>query len=75
MNNNQALENFFWMPFRRRAKEFAGIQNGGRFMPRRCAVAAFSRFPVGCCIANYRIAFKLSPCIIAAAGRMAGKTA
>ena len=75
MNNNQALEGSFWMPFGRLEKEFAGIRNGGRLLSLRCAVAAFFHFHIGCFIVNYRIAFKLLPCIIAAACRVAGKTA
>lgn len=74
MKNNLVSENFFWMPFGMLANQSAKILNGGRFLKRQFEVAAFFRFRIGCCIENCRIAFKLLPCIIPAAGLMAGKT-
>ena len=75
MKDSRALENYFWMPFEKLAKTFAGILNGGLSLNRRFAAAAFIRFLTGCSIANCRIAFKLSPCIIPAVGLMVGKIA
>ncbi len=73
--DSRVSEDIFWMPFGRLAKTFAGILNGGLSLQRPFAAVAFIRFLTGCSIANCRIAFKLSPCIIPAAGLMAGKTA
>ena len=73
--DSRVLEDIFWMPFGKLAKTFAGILNGGLSLKRLFAAAAFIRFLAGCCIANCRIAFKLLPCIIPAAGLMLGKIA
>ena len=73
--DSRVSEDIFWMPFGKLAKAFAGILNGGLSLKRRFAAAAFIRFLTGCSIANCRIASKLSPCIIPAAGRMVGKIA
>lgn len=73
--DSRVLEDIFWMPFGKRAKTFAGILNGGLSLKRPFAAAVFIRFLTGCCIANCRIAFKLSPYIIPAAGLTAGKVA
>jgi hypothetical protein len=71
--NNRVLGIYSWMLFWKLVKKFTGTQNGGPFIKGRSAVAAFFRSLTGCYIENCLIAFKLSPCIMAAAGRMAGK--
>jgi len=58
IKDSQVWEDCFSMPFERLANAFASILNGGRSLKRQFAVAAFSRFPIGCCIANYPIEFK-----------------
>ena len=73
--DSQVSEDIFWMPFGKLAKTFAGILNGGLSLKHPFAAAAFIRFLTGCSIANCRIAFKLLPYIIPAAGLMVGKIA
>jgi len=73
--DNRVSEDIFWMPFENLAKIFAGIPNGGLSLKRPFVAAAFIRFLTGCSIANCRIAYKLLPCIIPAAGLMAGRIA
>ena len=71
--DSRVSEDIFWMPFGKLAKTFAGIPSGGQSLKYPFAVAASIRFLTGCSIANCRIAFKLSPCIIPAAGLMVGR--
>ncbi len=73
--DSQVSEDIFWMPFGKLAKTSARILNGGLSLKPRFAAAAFIHFLTGCSIANCRIAYKLLPCIIPAAGLMVGKIA
>ena len=72
--DSRVSEDIFWMPFGKLVNKFAGILNCGLSLKPLFAAAAFIRFLTGCCIVNCRIAFKSLPCIIPAAGLMAGKT-